>query len=133
MDSPENTPLDQADLSGAGDVSGRSAVLYSGKHLARVAEELRAFEAAMIAPGLLCDHREADDQPLAHRQRLQSLDRIIQELDGLSEILIGTASYLPDHPEEGLIELIERPRLKRLSLAVRGQMLEPSASSIVIF
>lgn len=133
MDSPENTPLDQADLSGAGDVSGRSAVLYSGKHLARVAQELRAFEVAMIAPGLLCDHREAADQPLAHRQRLQSLDRIIQELDGLSEILIGTASHLPDHPEEGLIELIERPRLKRLSLAVRGQMLEPSASSIVIF
>lgn len=111
-------------------LSGRVTVHRSGEHLARMAMRLRDLE-AMILTGPL--KPQVDDGRGGPRARLQALDLMIQELVGLSEILIGTAKHLPDNPDQGLDALIDLPRLQTLSLALRQDQVRLQASEVVLF
>lgn len=113
-------------------LSGRMAVLRSGEHLARIAQGLRDLETVLIAR----DHvgsAEPAQHRRARRTRLQALDLMIQELTGLSDILIGAASHLSDQPDGIIDALVELPRLQSLSRALRGREAETEVSSVVVF
>lgn len=113
-------------------LSGREAVMRSGQHLCTLVEVLRGLEPAFLAsdpvgkPG-------TGERRSKERLRLQSLDRVIQELVGLSDILIGAAPYLSDLPVAEIDALIERPRLQSLANALRDQGKSEAPPQVEIF
>lgn len=115
-----------------GTLSGRMAVLRSGKHLALIALRLRELEAVMLAASQNSGP-VSETGTLSARARLQSLDLTIQELSGLSEILIGTASQLPEVPDQAIDALVDLPRLETLSRALHNLADHPAPPEIVIF
>ncbi|TGD66205.1 hypothetical protein EYC08_04790 [Tabrizicola sp. WMC-M-20] len=126
---PEINPVFASESSA---LSGRLAVLRSGKHLLRITETLRAIEAVMLCTDGI-DGTIAADMKGTNRSRLQSLDLMIQELTGLSDILVGIASRLPDEPDQHIDVLVDLPRLQTLTHALRhGQQLA-TTPQIVLF
>ena len=113
-------------------LSGRLAVMRSGLHLAQIVLRLRDLERVVIALELRNEagSREARGD---RRSRLQALDLTIQELAGLSDILIGAASLLPDRPDARIDGMVELPRLQSLSRALRDRDGEASDPEVVIF
>lgn len=113
-------------------LSGRLAVLRSGKHLLRITQNLREVEALMLGT----NRREGValvDLNATNRSRLQSLDLMIQELTGLSDILIGIASRLPDDPDPQIDVLVDLPRLQSLTQALRDRPPSQVQPQIVLF
>ncbi|MDO9637804.1 MAG: hypothetical protein Q7J44_04615 [Pseudotabrizicola sp.] len=113
-------------------LSGRLAVLRSGKHLLRITQNLREVEAVMLGIDRQDGAALADLNSLS-RSRLQSLDLMIQELTGLSDILIGLASRLPDDPDPHIDVLVELPRLQSLTQALRDKQQPAVQPQIVLF
>ncbi|MFN7222682.1 MAG: hypothetical protein ACK4MS_01525 [Paracoccaceae bacterium] len=113
-------------------LSGRLVVLRSGEHLALIASRLRDLEALMLGAsrGSSMASETGGASTLA---RLQSLDLMIQELSGLSDILIGAASHLPDVPDDTVDALVDMPRLQSLSRALRNLAEHPITPEVVIF
>lgn len=113
-------------------LSGQLAVLRSGLHLAQIAQGLRDLEAVMIAVDLAGQSPEKQDRHV-RRLRLQALDLMIQELTGLSDILIGMASHLSDRPDCTIDALVDMPRLQSLTRALRDNDVNPSDPATIIF
>lgn len=112
---PQTTPV----LETSGPVlSGRLAVLRSGRHLSRITENLREIEGLILGTGWQ-DGTALGGLNGLSRARLQSLDLLIQELAGLSEILIRMAQRLPDDPDQQIDLLVDLPRLQSLTTALR--------------
>ena len=107
-------------------------VLRSGAHLSRIASRLRDLEAILIQSAQSPDGDSADARR-DRRLRMQTLDLMIQELTGLSDILIGTASHLPDMPDATVDALVDMPRLQSLSQALREEQGVALSAAIVIF
>lgn len=133
MEAASGAPSDPDDAAGDRPVlSGRSTVLRSGEHLGRIAQGLRDLETVMIALERSGSAERPQDRR-ARRSQLQALDLMIQELTGLSDILIGAASHLPDQPDRTIDALVDLPRLQSLSRALRAEVAETAASSVVVF
>lgn len=113
-------------------LSGQLAIGRSGDHLARIAQTLRALERDLITVDPPAEVVSGVCQTL-RRSRLQSLDLLIQELAGLSEILTNAAPYLPDLPDPHIDALVEGPRLQTLRCALRGLDQRDKLSETVIF
>lgn len=113
-------------------LSGRLAVLRSGLHLAQIAQGLRDLEAVMIPLDLSGGATPGQDR-CERRSRLQALDLMIQELTGLSDILVGAASHLSDSPDQTIDALVDMPRLQSLTRALRDHAGKVPASEVVIF
>lgn len=100
-------------------LSGRLAVLRSGHHLADIAERLRGLEAVLI-------ETEGAEAPSAEhlrrtrRDRLQAMDLILQELSGLSVLLVQLADFAVGSPDPAVDALVDGPRLQSLSQALRA-------------
>ncbi|MCU0901827.1 MAG: hypothetical protein MUC82_15230 [Cypionkella sp.] len=116
----------------AAPLSGQAVVLRSGAHLSRIASRLRDLEAILIQSAQSPDGDSADARR-DRRLRMQTLDLMIQELTGLSDILIGTASHLPDMPDATVDALVDMPRLQSLSQALREEQGVALSAAIVIF
>ena len=113
-------------------LSGRLAVLRSGRHLLRITQNLREVEALMLGTDRRAGPALADLNA-TNRSRLQSLDLMIQELTGLSDILIGMASRLPDDPDPQIDVLVDMPRLQSLTHALRDKQQVGGVPPIVLF
>ncbi|MDR7124920.1 hypothetical protein J2X53_001744 [Pseudorhodobacter sp. 4114] len=113
-------------------LSGRLAVLRSGLHLAQIAQGLRDLEADMIAVDL-SGSATTRQKRWERRSRLQALDLMIQELTGLSDILVGVASHLSESPDQTIDALVDMPRLQSLSRALRDHDCTAPSSEVVIF
>lgn len=113
-------------------LSGRLAVLRSGNKLLRIAQNLREVEAVMLGLGGQ-EGSAVADLTRSGRSRLQSLDLMIQELTGLSDILTGIASRLPDEPDPQIDVLVDLPRLQSLSQALRDRQQGAGQPQIVLF
>ena len=113
-------------------LSGRLAVLRSGLHLAQIAQGLRDLETVMISVDLPGEIQKGQDR-CVRRLRLQALDLMIQELTGLSDVLIGAASHLSDSPDHTIDALVDMPRLQSLTRALRDLERKTPASEVVIF
>ena len=111
-------------------LSASLTVMRSGLHLAQIAQGLRDLESLIVATSpRTVALPERDDSA-----RLQALDLMIQELTGLSSILIGAASCVADGPDAKIDALIDGPRLQSLSYALRGlHHGEAMDQAIVIF
>ncbi|MFN4155264.1 MAG: hypothetical protein ACK4HF_11475 [Paracoccaceae bacterium] len=133
MPEPDPMPEPGKELPEGGPLlSGRLAVMRSGLHLARIAQGLRDLEAVMITTDLYRETAPGQDRCL-RRSRLQALDLMIQELTGLSDILIGAAFHLSDAPDQTIDALVDMPRLQSLARALRDHEGKVSASEVVLF
>jgi hypothetical protein len=115
-------------------LSGRLAVLRSGHHLADIAQRLRGLEAILIeAEGATAP--SADHLRRTRRARLQAMDLILQELSGLSGLLVQLSDYASGAPDPSVDALVDGPRLQSLSQALRatGGAKRPSAPGIDLF
>lgn len=113
-------------------LSGRLTVLRSGLHLAQIAQGLRDLETIMISVELSGETMSGQDRCM-RRSRLQALDLMIQELMGLSDILIGAASHLSDAPDATIDALVDMPRLQSLTRALRDYEGKVTTSEVVLF
>lgn len=113
-------------------LSCQLTIRRSGEHIAKIAQNLRDLERMMMGVAWQGDAAPQGSDAL-RRPGLQSLDLLIQELAGLSDILIGAASRLPDVPDSHVDALVDLPRLQSLSCALRGQVAKEAASETVIF
>ncbi|MFN3844944.1 MAG: hypothetical protein ACK4RZ_03850 [Paracoccaceae bacterium] len=134
MTAVTSADLDQGCCAVATDqvLSGRLVILRGGEHLALIAIRLRDLEAVMLGASRV-SVLASDSGTGSSRARLQSLDLMIQELSGLSDILIGTASHLPDVPDDTVDALVDLPRLQSLSRALRNLAEHPITPEVVIF
>lgn len=129
-DTPRPNPICAIDAFPA--LSGQLTIRRSGEHLAKITQSLREFE-RLLMNAERQDHAPPHDGDMCRRSQMQSLDVILQEIAGLSDILIGAAAHLPDLPDRSFDMLVDLPRLQSLSRALRGQIATKTASETVIF
>jgi len=113
-------------------LSARLTVARSGRHLALIAMRLRDVESLMVEAQRAAVQPDAESRRL-RRSRLQTLDLLIQELAGLSDILVGVSEYLSDVPDKRLDIIVELPRLQSLSQALRDVEQSQTGSGTVLF